>query len=196
MPIVIGGKPESDFTDPIGMLGDCHRRIVRFLHVLVQLAAQKQDGPLTSEERTLLSTSLRYFREAAPKHTADEEESLFPRLRRLDTADVDPMLARIESLEQDHECADRNHAEIDRLGQSWLADGQLSDQDASQFRNLADQLEKLYRHHIGVEDNEVFPFAASILAPEEQQAIGNEMAARREIGRAVQDPRSNDALNR
>jgi len=185
MPIVIGGKPESDFTDPIGMLGDCHRRIVRFLHVLVQLAAQKRGGSLTSDERTLLSTSLRYFREAAPKHTADEEESLFPRLRRLDTADADLMLARIESLEQDHECADRNHAEIDRLGQSWLADGQLSDQDASQFRNLADQLEKLYRHHISVEDNEVFPFAARVLALEEQQAIGNEMAARRGIVRAV-----------
>ena len=185
MPIVIGGKPESDFTVPIGMLGDCHRRIVRFLHVLVQLAAQKRGGSLTSDERTLLSTSLRYFREAAPKHTADEEESLFPRLRRLDTADVDPMLARIESLEQDHECADRNHAEIDRLGQSWLADGQLSDRDASQFRNLAEQLEKLYRHHIGVEDTEVFPFAARVLAPEERQAIGKEMAARRGIGRAV-----------
>jgi hemerythrin-like domain-containing protein len=128
---------------------------------------------------------LRYFREAAPKHTADEEESLFPRLRRLDTADVDPVLARIESLEQDHECADRNHAEIDRLGQLWLAHGQLSAQDASQFRSLADQLERLYRHHIGVEDTEVFPFAARVLTPEERRAIGNEMAARRGVGRAV-----------
>src|ERR1051326_135049 len=43
MPIVIGGKPESDFTDPIGMLGDCHRRIVRFLHVLVALAAEQRE---------------------------------------------------------------------------------------------------------------------------------------------------------
>jgi hemerythrin-like domain-containing protein len=164
MPIVIGGKPESDFTDPIGMLGDCHRRIVRFLHVLVQLAAQERDATLSSEERTLLSTSLRYFREAAPKHTADEEESLFPRLRRLETADADRVLARIESLEQDHECADRNHAEIDRLGQLWLAQGRLSSQDASQFRSLADQLDRVYRHHIGVEDNEIFPFAARLLA--------------------------------
>ena len=30
MPIVIGAKRESGFTDPIGMLGDCHRRIDRF----------------------------------------------------------------------------------------------------------------------------------------------------------------------
>src|SRR5215472_10653332 len=133
MPIVIGGKRESDFEDPIGMLGDCHQRIVRFLHVLVALATGQNSGVLSDEQRSLLSTSLRYFREAAPKHTADEEESLFPRLRRLDTADADLMLARIESLEQDHECADRNHAEIDRLSQLWLAQGQLTPQDASQF---------------------------------------------------------------
>jgi hemerythrin-like domain-containing protein len=182
MPIVIGAKPESDFTDPIGMLGDCHRRIVRFLHVLTQLAARERGGSLSAEERTLLSTSLRYFREAAPKHTADEEESLFPRLRRLDNPEIDSVLARIDSLEQDHECADRNHAEIDRLGQLWLAHGQLSIQAASEFQNLAGQLERLYRHHIGIEDTEIFPFAARVLTPEERQAIGKEMAARRGVG--------------
>jgi hypothetical protein len=41
MPIVIGAKRESDFTDPIGMLGDCHRRIDRFLNVLVRVAAER-----------------------------------------------------------------------------------------------------------------------------------------------------------
>jgi hemerythrin-like domain-containing protein len=185
MPIVIGGKPESDFTDPIGMLGDCHRRIVGFLHVLVRLAAPERDGSLSSEERTLLSTSLRYFRESAPKHTADEEESLFPRLRGIESSDVDSVLARIESLEQDHECADRNHAEIDRLGQLWLVQECLTAQEASQFRALTDQLERLYRHHIGIEENEVFPFAARALSPEERRTIGVEMAARRGIGTAV-----------
>jgi iron-sulfur cluster repair protein YtfE (RIC family) len=105
MPIVIGGKRESDFTDPIGMLGDCHRRIVRFLHVLASLATGQKGRPLADDQRTLLSTSLRYFREAAPKHTADEEESLFPRLRDLNDAAIDAVLARIDSLEQDHERA-------------------------------------------------------------------------------------------
>jgi len=38
MPIVIGAKRESDFTDPIGMLSDCHRRIEMFLNVLVRVA--------------------------------------------------------------------------------------------------------------------------------------------------------------
>jgi len=38
-------------------------------------------SPLTEETRAALESALRYFREAAPKHTADEEESLFPRMR-------------------------------------------------------------------------------------------------------------------
>jgi len=182
MPIEIGAKRESDFTDPIGMLGDCHRRIVKFLHVLVALATQQKGGTLSQEERKLLSTSLRYFREAAPKHTADEEESLFPRLRRLNSPDIGAVLARIDSLEQDHECADRSHAEVDRLGQLWLTNGLLSSEDASRLEQLVGQLEMLYRHHIGKEDTEVFPLAKRVLAPADRLAIGAEMAARRGLG--------------
>jgi hemerythrin-like domain-containing protein len=197
MPIVIGEKRESDFTDPIGMLGDCHRRIVRFLHVLVALATQQKGEPLSDEQRTLLSTSLRYFREAAPKHTADEEESLFPRLRRLDRPDIDAVLARIDSLEQDHECADRSHAEVDRLGQLWLTNGRLSLEDASEFEKLVGQLETLYWHHIGQEDTEIFPFAARVLTSLDRQAIGKEMAARRGVvASMVPDPLPKTAKSR
>jgi hemerythrin-like domain-containing protein len=185
MPIEIGGKPESDFTDPIGVLGACHSRIVRFLRVLTQLAIPQRGGPLSAEELALLSTSLRYFRESAPMHTADEEESLFPRLSRLDSDDVEPILAHIDSLEQDHECADQSHAEVDRLGRLLVADGQLSPQDASRFRELVGQLEMLYRHHIGIEDTEVFPFAARVLTAADLQAMSDEMSARRGLGQAV-----------
>ena len=78
MPIVIGAKRESDFTGPLGMLSDCHRRIEMFLNVLVQGCRTRAGGGVLNEEhRGPLETALRYFREAAPKHTADEEESLF-----------------------------------------------------------------------------------------------------------------------
>ncbi len=179
MPITIGAKRESDFTDPIGMLGDCHRRIERFLNALVAIAAQEKGGPLTEPHRTALATSLRYFREAGPKHTADEEESLFPRLRRIDLARTRAILARIDCLEQDHECAGRAHDEVDRLGQLWLTKGQLSPTEASQLSTLLDQLAKLYRNHIAVEDTEIFPFAASVLPLSDREAVGAEMAARR-----------------
>jgi hemerythrin-like domain-containing protein len=178
MPIVIGAKPESDFTDPVGMLGDCHRRIVRFLNVLVSLS--KENGkPLSEEHRKLFATSLRYFREGGPKHTADEEESLFPRLRQLHVPGLETVLTTIDSLEQDHECADRSHVEVDRLGCLWLTNGSLSPEDASRFATLLNQLATLYLHHIGTEDTQVFPFAATALSSADRRAIGAEMAARR-----------------
>lgn len=181
MPIVIGAQRESDFTDPIGMLGDCHRRIERFLNVLVSVAEQVRGEALNDGQRGALDTALRYFREAAPKHTADEEESLFPRLRRIENADVLALLARIESLEEEHVCADRSHGEVDSLGQLWLRDGRLPPEQALRLLTLVIQLRDLYRHHIATEDNVVFPAAAAALSGSERQAIGSEMASRRGV---------------
>ena len=178
MPIVIGAKRESDFTDPIGMLGDCHRRIEMFLNVLVRIAEQARGGTLNEEQRGALETAIRYFREAAPKHTADEEESLFPRLRRIESADVRALMARIESLEEEHVCADRSHGEVDSLGRLWLKDGILPSDQAARLLTLVLQLQGLYRHHIATEDDEVFP-AAAALSASDRQAIGSEMASRR-----------------
>ena len=179
MPIVIGAKRESDFTDPIGMLGDCHRRIEMFLNVLVRVAERARGGTLNEEQRGALETALRYFREAAPKHTADEEESLFPRLRQVESADVRALMARIESLEEEHIGAGRSHAEVDRLGRLWLKDGALPADRAARLLALLLQLRDLYRHHIATEDNEVFPAAAAALSASDRQAIGREMASRR-----------------
>ena len=146
---------------------------------MMSVAAREKGGPLTEEHRAALETSLRYFREAAPKHTADEEESLFPRLRRIDPAKMQAILARIDSLKQGHECAGKAHDEVDRLGQLWLTSGRLSPDEASRLSTVLDQLAKLYRNHIAIEDTEVFPFAASMLPPSDRESVGTEMAARR-----------------
>jgi hemerythrin-like domain-containing protein len=176
MPIVIGSKPESTFADPVGLLTDCHRRIERFLGVLVQVSAQTE--PLTKEQRTSLETALHYFREAAPKHTADEEESLFPRLRASERPELKPVLQKLDALEGDHDQADRIHAEIDRLGQAWLTEGSLPAPGRLLFSELATRLTDLYRSHIALEEGELFP-AAAVLPPSDREAMGREMAARR-----------------
>ena len=179
MPIVIGAKPESNFTDPIGLLTDCHRRIERFLSVLAQVAAQARGGTLSAEQRVALDTALRYFREAAPKHTADEESTLFPRLRLCDRPELQAAFARIDSLEQDHVRANRGHEEVDRLGQTWLESGSLPPPDAERLSVVLAELGELYREHIAVEERELFPAASGVLAPADRAAIGAEMAARR-----------------
>src|SRR5512146_3004326 len=116
MPVVIGAKPESKFTDPIGLLTDCHRRIERFLSVLVRVAEDIHGGTLNDPQRISLDTALKYFREAAPKHTADEEKTLFPRMRNMESAEAKSVMARVDSLEQDHVKAGGWHEEVDRLG--------------------------------------------------------------------------------
>ena len=87
MPVSIGATQESNFANPIGLLTDCHRRIERFLGVLVRVAAEARGGPLNAEHRQAMETALSYFHRAAPLHTADEEEDLFPELRRVDRPD-------------------------------------------------------------------------------------------------------------
>jgi hemerythrin-like domain-containing protein len=125
---------------------------------------------------------LRYFRDAAPKHTADEEESLFPRLRAMDRADVKVLLARVDGLEQDHVRAGAGHAEVDRLGLAWLANGRLSQEDAARLIAVLADLAELYRAHLAIEDTEVFPLAAKVLSATDREAIGGEMAVRRGLG--------------
>jgi hemerythrin-like domain-containing protein len=179
MPVQIGARAESDFTDPVGMLRDCHRRIERFLGVLRTIGDESDGGPLSAERRKALGTSLRYFREGAPRHVQDEEVSLFPRLRHQKSADVAAALAVVERLERDHHTVEAWHRELDGLGTRWSREGALDAASISRFRQLAQQLSELYDEHIQVEDNQVFPLAASSLPRSDLTAIGREMAERR-----------------
>jgi hemerythrin-like domain-containing protein len=192
MPITIGAKRESNFTDPVGMLGDCHRRIERFLGALAAVATSNSGSPLHEEDRATLMTSLRYFREAAPKHTADEEESLFPRLRQNGGAEALAVMARIDSLEQEHECAALLHDEVDRLGRRWLDQGTLPPEVAARLSTALEQLVTLYHRHIRIEETEIFPLAAHLFTAGERRSVGEEMAARRGVSAMIDFPQPRD----
>lgn len=179
--IQIGAKLASDFTDPLGVLSDCHRRIEHFLRLLKRVTEHAGAHTLNAEEREVLQTALRYFREAAPKHTADEDESLFPRLRSAEHPSAKPVLARVAELEEEHAAAQPMHARIDALGCAWLENGDLPLARRDELRGLLDQLERLYARHIRIEDEDVFPFAHAVLAPAAIAAIGHEMAQRRNL---------------
>lgn len=184
MPIQIGQKPESDFTNPLGLLSDCHRRIERFLAVLVKLSDLRNGGALLPDERSALQTALTYFHNSAPKHTADEEDSLFPRLR---AASREPAaLEALAALEGDHETAARDHALVETLGSRWLADGVLSPGDTREMKAALDALSRLYARHIALEDQELFPLAARLLPAGQLAEVGREMARRRHIEPPVQ----------
>lgn len=177
MPVQIGAGVHN-YSDPTGLLSDCHRRIEMFLGAL-QAVAKVVDRPLTDEAARALDSALRYFREAAPKHTADEEESLFPRLRRMGDPDVQAALTSLDALEKDHRWAEPLHAEVERLGKLHLAKGRLSQPEVEAFRDAVARLASMYQQHIRVEDTTIFPLAARLLSRADQAALGLEMAARR-----------------
>jgi hemerythrin-like domain-containing protein len=143
--------------------------------------AERSDEPLTEEMRLSLESSLRYFRDAAPKHTADEEESLFPRLRQIKSPEMQNALAELDALEKDHRWAEPLHAAVEKLGHTYLETGTLPPSDSRYFREAIDLLAAMYRRHIEIEDRDVFPVAARLLAREEKDAVAREMAERRNI---------------
>lgn len=179
MPIQIGQKPSPTFQEPLELLSDCHRRVESFLRALILVAEQARGGELDSRQREALETALRYFREAAPRHTADEEESLFPRMRELGGHATREALAKIEALEADHETAKNGHDAVEQLGQQWLVSGRLSAEETSRLLQHLRDLESIYERHIAVEDNEIFPLAKQVLDGQSLKEVGREMAERR-----------------
>jgi hemerythrin-like domain-containing protein len=177
MPVQIGTKTHS-FADPTALLSDCHRRIEMFLGILAKVAASV-DRPLASDARLALESALRYFREAAPKHTADEERSVFPRLRQSRDAEMNGALETLDALEQEHRHADSLHAQIEILGKQCLAEGSLSPSPAGQFRKAVADLASIYKRHIPIEEELVFPIAERVLSPADKVIIAQEMSARR-----------------
>lgn len=176
MPIVIGDPIGNDVNNPVGLLTDCHRRIEKFLTVLHTLAQQDVGDNLDGERREALTVSLRYFRESAPKHAADEEESLFPRLLARAGSETASVL---DTLNSDHRSFDDSHKQVEELGHWWLANDLLKNADATRLRIILQDMREKYARHIGIEEAYVFPLAGRILPPEELQAIANEMAQRR-----------------
>jgi hemerythrin-like domain-containing protein len=179
MAVQIGAKPDSGFDDPLGMLADCHRRIERFLSILCGVAQRAQGRPLSGEEHEAIEAALGYFREAGPRHNRDEEDSVFPRLRE---RGADEVLDKMSRLESEHSEASALHDEMARLYSRWIADGHLSTGDELRIKSIATRLLDIYREHIRIEEEIVFPCAARLIAPPELAAIGAEFKARREHG--------------
>lgn len=179
MPVQIGAKP-ANFSDPTGLLTECHRRIELFLGTL-QAVADVVERPPTEEVARALESALLYFRQAAPKHTADEEESLFPRLRQIPGPELTAAFSKLHDLEEEHRWATPLHAEVEELGMKYLSGVKLSSQEIDRFRVAIGDLRSMYARHIRIEDDLVFPLASRLLSEQDKSAIAKEMVGRREI---------------
>jgi hemerythrin-like domain-containing protein len=179
--IQISRQTDHDFTEPLGLMADCHRRVEQFLDILLRVSERAGGGPLDGEQARAMETALRYFDLAAPRHTADEEQSLFPLLRQLADPQVKMVLERIENLEWEHRAAEGAHAEVRQWCQRWLEAGQLAPAQQRRLVKVLRTLKSLYRQHIQVEEREVFPLAQRLLSDEQIEQLGRQMAQRRGV---------------
>lgn len=181
MAVNVGDKPLADFSQPIEMLKDCHRRIEHFLDVLKKVNAQFGSGELTPDARRALDASLNYFANFAPRHTADEEQSLFPRMRSSKSTAANEAITELDRLEDDHRRGDAGHALVDQLGREWLAKGRIDEAQRISLQRALDELTLLYAEHIRLEEQQVFVLAYQLLDPEQLRDIGQEMRRRRSL---------------
>jgi len=173
--IQIGAKPDSGFNDPIGMLKDCHRRIESFLQILCLVAERARGRRLNDEEAVAINSALSYFRTGGQRHTADEEESLFPRLRGQSAKEPE----ELDGLEDDHHRANELHAEVEELYQIWLESGLLSEDNQQTLAQSIAELEAIYKAHIKIEEEVVFPQASRTLDEKAIAEMGHEFRVRR-----------------
>lgn len=177
MTIQIGAKPDSGFDDPIGMLIDCHRRIERFLNILVVVADRARGRALNSEETEAVQAAVHYFNVGGQRHNADEEQSLFPRLRVKCSAEE---IEKLSGLESDHQVANELHQAVEVLYAEWIRDRGLDSGKQQQLSSATAQLKGLYEEHIRTEESQVFPYAKAALSGDTVAAIGKEFEARRQ----------------
>jgi hemerythrin-like domain-containing protein len=172
-------RPKSQETGstidrPLDHLTACHRRIEERLDTLERAADH-----LTvkrSEALEAMEACFRFFESSGILHTADEEESVFPRLQRGLSDDERKF---INQLEDQHQQADQLYAELKAIA-AQLEDGQTVPGELQQrFRTAAGRVAELYRSHIATEDRTLIALGQRILSPAELHDISREMKRRR-----------------
>ncbi|MDD2930010.1 MAG: hemerythrin domain-containing protein [Sideroxydans sp.] len=161
------------FDDPLEMLQACHGRItaqcVTLRRLISHLQMQGNDEQAAQAARAIL----RYFDTAAQHHHQDEEQDLFPAL--LASGDT-AAASHIERLLGEHKL----------MEQSWRALRPLllaiaEDRADTLDTEVAAQFIDRYARHIEFENGTLLPLAQQLLADEQLQRIGQNMAARRGV---------------
>lgn len=166
------GAPAATIDSPIEHLVACHRRIEQRLDTLVNAADHLTDQRAAAVEA--IRKSIHFLDTNGSFHTADEEDSLFPRLRPKLTPEE---LAFVDSLEAEHGTADTIYRELKKLAPA--AADQSSEDSIRQFAECARRFRGLYQKHIQSEDRILTALARRSLDAADIEQISQEMRARR-----------------
>lgn len=167
--------PGVGFEQPFAMLEACHERVQRTLALLGRLRDHVQTHGADEPARQAARDVLRYFDIAAPLHHEDEELHVFPPLLAQGPAEV---VALVQRLLQDHRdmVADWAAARQPLQGLVEGSAGAFSATDGA----VLDRFAERYARHIEDEERVAYPVAHGLLPGATLQAMGLEMAGRRQ----------------
>ena len=176
------GRPFiPNFADPLGLMSHCHRKIEGYLAGLAfagEILRRGRSEELAEAFR-LISDAREHFAVRGPKHTEDEEESLFPRMLEFGGREAEEALSALSELESQHRLAEIVHTEFDELAGRLRQDGSAPEKELERYSELVEVMRDIYSPHIRIEDEIIFPSAARIIPAGILLTIGQEMKARR-----------------
>jgi len=182
-----GTEAKATLDRPLDHLVACHRRIEERLEGLERAACHLEDRH--EEALEVIGNCFRFLTSNGAWHTADEEESVFPRLvGRM--ADEESRFLR--DLEGEHRDVERLLEELRNLHSLLAVSGRDQQETAQRFRQGVATLCAAYRRHIAAEDGRLIPLAKRILGEADLTALSRAMRSRRglapEAGPEVSDP--------
>lgn len=165
----------GDKSDAVDLLLGCHQRIRHFTAMALRLAAA--DAP-RDQIGAAAGAVHRYYSLALPLHEADENQSVYPRLRAALAAAGAQLEAGANQAMVDQ------HVEIDKLVAVLLpqwAELPQHPENAAATAATAAQLEAAWKEHLELEERVVFPALRSHLSRGDRDAIRQEMSQRRQL---------------
>lgn len=161
-----------DFSDPLGLLRACHKRILGFCDLLLKLVDHIETDGVDDEAVSAALAVVRYFSTAGKLHHQDEELDIFPRLEVTSMS----LAELINNLKQQHRSQDALWEKLQPLLEQPASIG-----DMDSFRNLARAFVSSEREHVNRENEQLLGVAARIISDEDQKKIGKAMAERRGV---------------
>lgn len=171
MYVTIGKKNPK--TDLIDALLECHERIRTFIDVAQRIAASPNAPP--EEIREAATRVRRYFDEALPRHVADEEQSILPRLAGKDP-ELDRALAQMHAEHHEHE---RPLSRLLSLMRELERAPERANDLSAELGRISSELAAALGEHLANEEAIVFPAIRERLSEEDRRAISAELRQRR-----------------
>lgn len=172
-------RPAGGFANALHVWLACHDRLERVVALIGRLSQHVGHHGADDAAGVTAREIRRYFEESTPRHQADEEEDLFPRVLQRTrqsgrSSDIGKAARAVEQLGTEHAALDALWAQMRDL---------LDDLERRRSRPLdhalIDRFKSAQIAHHRLEDQIICPLAQRLLTPMDLDALGTAMAARR-----------------